>query len=116
MQIRWDFRLEAANQSVNLYPHPLMLSRALRDLVKTKNWKNFAILYEENDALIRIQEVLKDPDLRGKKIVVRQFVGEDYRKVFKEVGKMQIKWVIRTLPSTKRLFWKDFLICQKNFY
>lgn len=39
MQIRWDFRLEAANQSVNLYPHPLMLSRALRDLVKTKNWK-----------------------------------------------------------------------------
>ena len=94
MQIRWDFRLEAANQSVNLYPHPLMLSRALRDLVKTKNWKNFAILYEDNEALIRIQELFKDPDLRSKKIVVRQFVGQDYRKVFKEVGKMQIKNLI----------------------
>jgi hypothetical protein len=44
--------------------------------------------------LIRIQEVLKDPELREKRIVVRQFVGEDYRKVFKEVGKMQIKNLI----------------------
>jgi ionotropic glutamate receptor len=49
MQIRWDYRLEATNQSVNLFPHPLMLGRGLRDLVKTKNWKNFAILYEDND-------------------------------------------------------------------
>lgn len=38
--------------------------------------------------------MLKDPDLRSKKIVVRQFVGQDYRKVFKEVGKMQIKNLI----------------------
>ena len=49
MQIRWDFRLEATNQSVNLYPHPLMLGLALRDLVQIKHWKNFVILYEDDD-------------------------------------------------------------------
>ena len=38
--------------------------------------------------------MLKDPDLREKRIVIRQFVSEDYRKVFKEVGKMQIKNLI----------------------
>ena len=63
-----------------------------------KNWKNFAILYEENDALVRVQEVLKDPELRQKKIVVRQFETDEYRKIFKEVGKLGIRNIILDVP------------------
>lgn len=94
LETRWDYRLEPANHSTNLYPQPKSLGLAFRDLVKLKNWKNFAILYEENDALVRVQEVLKDPELREKKIVVRQFETDEYRKIFKEVGKLGIRNII----------------------
>lgn len=91
MEVRWDYRLEPLNHSINLYPQPQYLGNALRDLVKMKNWKNFAILYEENEALVRVQEVLKDQELREKKIVVRQFETDEYRKYFKEIGKLGIR-------------------------
>lgn len=91
-------RLEPANHSTNLYPQPLSLGNAFRDLVKLKNWKSFAILYEENDALVRVQEVLKDADLREEKIVVRHFETEEYRKVFKEIGKLGIRNIILDVP------------------
>ena len=98
LETRWDYRLDPANHSTNLYPQPKSLGYAFRDLVKLKNWKNFAILYEENDALVRVQEVLKDPDLRQKKIVVRQFDSDEYRKVFKEIGKLGIRNIILDVP------------------
>ena len=63
-----------------------------------KNWKNFAILYEENEALVRVQEVLKDAELREKKIVVRQFETDEYRKYFKEIGKLGIRNIIIDVP------------------
>ena len=50
MEMRWDFRFDPpSNHSVNLYPHPIVLGNAFKDLVKHKNWKSFAILYEENE-------------------------------------------------------------------
>ena len=53
METRWDFRFDPpSNHSVNLYPHPIVLGNAFRDLVKHKNWKSFAILYEENEGKV----------------------------------------------------------------
>lgn len=98
LETRWDYRLEPSNASVNLFPKPLTLGNAFRDLVKLKNWKNFAILYEENEGLVRVQEVLKDPELREKKIVVRQFDTDEYRKIFKEIGKLGIRNIILDVP------------------
>lgn len=98
METRWDYRLEPSNHSINLFPEPRMLGIAFRDLIKLKNWKNFAILYEENEALVRVQEVLKDPDLREKQIVVRQFETDEYRKIFKEIGKIGIRNIILDVP------------------
>jgi hypothetical protein len=51
-------------------------------------------------ALVRVQEVLKDPELREKKIVVRQFpVGTaEYRTTFKELHKMGIRNIIIDVP------------------
>ena len=53
IEMRWDFRFDPpSNYSVNLYPHPIVLGNALRDLVKHKKWKSFAILYEENEGKV----------------------------------------------------------------
>lgn len=76
----------------------MALGFAFRDLIKLKNWKNFAILYEENEALVRVQEILKDPELREKRIVVRQFESDEYRKTFKEIGKIGIRNLILDVP------------------
>ncbi|KAI1307964.1 Glutamate receptor ionotropic, kainate 2 [Halotydeus destructor] len=98
MESRWDYRLEPSNQSINLYPQTSTLGSALRDLVKMKNWKSFAILFEDNEALVRVQELIKDPDLREKKIVVRQFETDEYRRYFKEIGKLGIRNLIIDVP------------------
>lgn len=49
METRLDFRSVAANHSINLHPHPKVFGEAIRDLIRMKNWKNFAILYQENE-------------------------------------------------------------------
>ncbi len=50
METRWDFKFDPpSNHSINLFPHPIALGNAFRDLIKLKNWKSFAILYEENE-------------------------------------------------------------------
>lgn len=101
METRWDFKFDPpSNHSINLFPHPITLGNAFRDLIKLKNWKSFAILYEENEALVRMQEILKDPSLHEKRIVVRQFpisTGE-YRTTFKELHKLAIRNVIVDVP------------------
>ncbi|XP_015783422.1 glutamate receptor ionotropic, kainate 2 [Tetranychus urticae] len=98
METRLDFRSVAANHSINLHPHPKVFGEAIRDLIRMKNWKNFAILYQENEALVRLEEILKDEVLREKKMVVRQFETDEYRTIFKEVNKLNIKNLIVDVP------------------
>lgn len=102
VEIRWDFRAQVENHSVNLFPHTTMLGRAYRDYIKEKNWKSFAIIYEENEALVRLQELLKDPSIRERRVLVKQFVqGKEYRKSIKEIGRAGIKNFIIDVPTEK---------------
>lgn len=50
--------------------------------------------------MVRVQELLKDPSLREKRIVVRQFpIGSgEYRTTFKELHKLAIRNVIVDVP------------------
>ncbi|XP_076358702.1 glutamate receptor ionotropic, kainate 2-like [Tachypleus tridentatus] len=102
IEIRWDFRTHGDNHSVNLFPFTTSLSKAYYEYVKHKNWKSFAIVYEENEALVRLQELLKDPSIRKRRVIVKQFVqGRDYRKIIKELGRAGVKNFIIDVPSEK---------------
>ncbi|XP_023230158.1 glutamate receptor ionotropic, kainate 2-like isoform X2 [Centruroides sculpturatus] len=95
IQYRWDYRSPRNNQTVNLYPHPDTIGIAYRDFVLEKNWKTLAILYEDSDALIRLQTLLRDPAMRQKNVIVRQFSPEqEYRKLLKEMGRNGVKNMI----------------------
>ncbi|KAH7937448.1 hypothetical protein HPB49_012494 [Dermacentor silvarum] len=48
METRWDYRVRPDNHSVNLFPHPVALGKAYLDFIKFKDWRTFAVLYEEN--------------------------------------------------------------------
>lgn len=49
LETRWDHSMEAADDSINLFPHPNNLAEAYTDLMKYWQWRSVAILYEEDD-------------------------------------------------------------------
>lgn len=74
---RWDFQLERDDLSINLYPRAKIISRALADLVRAWDWKDFAILYEENEGAMRLADYFKyyfrDTQTTEYKIALYQF-------------------------------------------
>ncbi|KAK9880188.1 hypothetical protein WA026_010060 [Henosepilachna vigintioctopunctata] len=86
LETRWDYRLRRESCLVNLYPHPITLSKAFVDLVKSWAWKSFTIIYENNEGLVRLQELLKAHGPSDYPITVRQLsVGSDYRPLLKQI-------------------------------
>ncbi|XP_071521274.1 glutamate receptor ionotropic, kainate 2-like isoform X2 [Panulirus ornatus] len=86
IETRWDYRLRRDDYSVNLYPHPSSLSKAYLDLVRLFGWKSFCILYEDNEGLVRMQELLKTPAPNEFKVSIRQLPrGNDYRLLLSEI-------------------------------
>ncbi|XP_071747530.1 glutamate receptor ionotropic, kainate 2 isoform X1 [Lepeophtheirus salmonis] len=88
IETRWDYRLKNDAYSVNLYPHPKTISKAYVDLIESFGWMSYTILYEDNQGLMRLQELLKSPINSDVKISVRQLpINDDYRALLKEVKK-----------------------------
>lgn len=80
LETRWDYRLRRESCLVNLYPHPSTLSKAYVDLVNAWRWKSFTIIYETNEGLVRLQELLKAHGPSEFPITVRQLSDSgDYR-------------------------------------
>lgn len=90
-QRRVDSSINHHNQqqySFNLYP---TFSQALATLVRENDWRSLTILYENDDALVRLQDVLamqpnnNNPDVRFKKLSIigsnHRFVCHHYNKI-----------------------------------
>ena len=61
LETRFDYSTETPDYSINIHPHPKTLSKAYADLVKTLGWKSLAILFQNEDSLVKLQELLKLP-------------------------------------------------------
>ncbi|XP_073988845.1 kainate-type ionotropic glutamate receptor subunit 1D isoform X1 [Rhodnius prolixus] len=86
LETRWDYRLRRESCLVNLYPHPMVLSKAYVQLVEAFGWKSFTIIYESNEGLVRLQELLKAHGPSDFPIAVRQLPeGNDYRPLLKQI-------------------------------
>nr|CAH7752040.1 unnamed protein product [Callosobruchus chinensis] len=86
LETRWDYRLRRESCLVNLYPHPTVLSKAYVDIVKAWGWKSFTIIYENNEGLVRLQELLKAHGPYEAPIAIRQLgEGSDYRPLLKQI-------------------------------
>ncbi|NP_001191543.1 glutamate receptor subunit protein GluR7 precursor [Aplysia californica] len=87
LQWRWDPRDKRDYFSISLYPHYLTLSTAYKDVVQYWNWNRFTILYEDNEGLTRLQEVLKAAERTPAQITVRklEMVNSDYLVLLKEL-------------------------------
>ncbi|XP_041354754.1 glutamate receptor ionotropic, kainate 2-like isoform X2 [Gigantopelta aegis] len=87
LQWHWDPRDSRDYYSISLYPHYLTLGQAYRDMVRHWHWDKFALLYEDNEGLTRLQEVLKAPEMGEARITIRklQTIDNDYVNLFKEL-------------------------------
>lgn len=63
------------------HPQTISLSQAIVDVVRNfLHWSSFTVLYETDEGLIRLQEVLKRRGPGDPEIAVRQFLpGTDQR-------------------------------------
>ncbi|VVD05446.1 unnamed protein product [Leptidea sinapis] len=71
--------------SINLYPEAVALSQAVASFVKDSDWDTYTLLYDDDEGLIRYQEVLKNADPDSKWLVKRLKQGEDNRQLLKSL-------------------------------
>ncbi|XP_042867492.1 glutamate receptor ionotropic, kainate 2-like [Penaeus japonicus] len=96
IETRWDYKLTRDAYSINLYPYPPSLSEAYRRILMALQWREFVILYDTNDALVKVQTLLRESSFL---VTVRQLEGEDYRPLLKEIRRAQQKRIVLDVSS-----------------
>ncbi|KAL1131963.1 hypothetical protein AAG570_011574 [Ranatra chinensis] len=77
--------------TINLYPEPKLLAKALVAVIEDMDWTSFTLIYENTDSLVRMQELLKAHDSqlisedRVPFTVWQLGEGPDYRPLLKEI-------------------------------
>lgn len=57
--------------TLNIYPDTEVLSRAFAELLIDYTWKSYTIIYEDDDGLMRLKDVLQIHDPQSSPITVR---------------------------------------------
>lgn len=84
----------------NLFPHPKLFSKALLDIIVSFRWRNFAIIYDSEDALIRLQDTFSlntRPGMMGKQTVNFYKLpvdSDDYKPLLKDIRKSGVNQVL----------------------
>lgn len=85
------------NFTRNIYPDPNLISKALVDVVQNYKWKRFAIVYDSDESLIRLNGVLQLFESGYKAVTVYKFPGkgkEKVQKMLKDIAKTNENRVI----------------------
>ncbi|XP_046399579.1 glutamate receptor ionotropic, kainate 2-like [Ischnura elegans] len=87
VETRWDLYQRRGTMLLNLLPYPPAMAKVYVDLVKAWKWKQFTVIYENDDGLVRLSELLKMYDPKGYTVTVRQLDDEDgnYRHVLRKI-------------------------------
>lgn len=59
------------DMTLNIYPESDVLSRAFAELLIDYTWKSYTIIYEDDDGLMRLKDVLQVHDTDSPPITVR---------------------------------------------
>lgn len=88
LQAQWDERDSRDYFSISVYPDHNVLSSAYADLISSWGWKTFTVIYEDDDGLIRLQDVLKATRSPDYKVTIRKldpFQQGSYIAMFKDL-------------------------------
>ncbi|XP_021964381.1 glutamate receptor ionotropic, kainate 2 isoform X1 [Folsomia candida] len=86
IETKWDYKIRKENYLINLAPHPATISRAINDLVESYGWVEYVILYENNESLFRLQDLIKATQPPARKASLRQLSpDDDFRGLLKDI-------------------------------
>lgn len=84
----------------NLFPHPKLFSKSLLEVIVSFRWKYFAVIYDDDDALIRLQDIFSmntRPGMMNKQTVKFYKLpsdSDDFKPVLKEISKSTVNQVM----------------------
>ncbi|KAI5702964.1 hypothetical protein M8J75_006170 [Diaphorina citri] len=90
MESRLDLELNSKEFSVNLYPSQKLLNAAFKDVIRFLNWTKVAIVYEEDNGLFKLQELVKTPPTLKTEMYIRHANPSTYRNVLREIRQKEI--------------------------
>nr|XP_037875292.1 glutamate receptor ionotropic, kainate 2 [Bombyx mori] len=88
---------------INLYPEAVALSKAIAIFIKDSDWTTYTLLYDDDQGLIRLQEILKHADSEVKWLVRKLAPGEDNRTLLKTLKATGETRVILDCPAHRVL-------------
>lgn len=71
---RWIHKPPRSGTIINLYPHAEILSKVYFDIISAWNWKTFTILYENNESLLRLADLIQVAKEKEIVVIIRQLV------------------------------------------
>ncbi|XP_064489283.1 glutamate receptor ionotropic, kainate 2-like [Ornithodoros turicata] len=92
LETHWDAYMEDNDDSFNLYPSSSALAEAHTALMRYWGWKNVAIVYEEDDEIVRMKDLLQE--MREDDIEVSFFhrnETESYRDILNAIREEDIE-------------------------
>ncbi|GAB6033600.1 hypothetical protein CHUAL_013605 [Chamberlinius hualienensis] len=118
IEARMDLESDDYNEfSVNLYPSNRQLNKAYADLIHFLNWTRVAIIYQDDDAFLRLQELSRKPAKKIKDVLVRQGSPATFREILKEAKiKDFSNIIVDTKPEHMGNFLRAILQLQMNDY
>ncbi|XP_046446543.1 glutamate receptor ionotropic, kainate 2-like isoform X4 [Daphnia pulex] len=117
LEARLDMDSEYKPYSINVYPPIDIINKAFMDVMFFLNWTKVAIIYEEDQGLVMLQDMIRAPMAKPMEILLRQASPDTYKDVLKEVkAKEFYNLVIDTRPENMNFFLKGVLQLQMNDY
>ena len=79
-------RRQKENMTINIYPDTEVLSHAFAELIVDYDWKSYTIIYENNENLMKLKDVLQIHGPRDHPRTVRKLpTTSDFRPFLKEI-------------------------------
>ncbi|OTF69538.1 glutamate receptor, ionotropic kainate 2-like protein [Euroglyphus maynei] len=128
IEARLDLETEFKEFSINLYPSPMIIGKALRDLIVYLNWTKIAVIYEDDiceygfdlftmNSLIKLQQLVKPPLSRQIQFIFRKGNALSFRDVLLDVRTRGVySLIIDTRPESLPKILHAILQTQMNNY
>jgi len=122
IETRWNYRSQkvigsAGGYAFNLHPDITTLGTVYLDLMEEYQWKTVTILYQDNDSMMTIQQILKKTATVGPmdqfRLVVKQLVHNEngYRDVLQEIFLSESNLIV--LDCEKKILLEVLKQCQQ---
>jgi len=122
IETRWNYRSQnvigsAGGYAVNLHPDITSLGRAYLDLLEAYQWKTITILYQDNDSMTTLEEILGKTSTVGPedefRIIMKKLDHNEngYRDVLREIFQSESKLIV--LDCEKKILEEVLRQCQQ---